>query len=66
MSTLLSALAEPQKKPFQLYIVEHGIERLTVKIPLHQVAAFEKSASGIKDKQSIMSIVAGLGGKVCE
>lgn len=64
MSNLLSDLSSG-KTPYQNYIVEHGIERLDISIPLQHVAVFEaafKAAEG--NKQKILKAVSDVSGKV--
>ena len=64
MGKLLSTFDQPVKKPFQLYTIEHGIERLSVKVPLNSASVFEQQANGLKSKARIIELVKSLGGKV--
>lgn len=65
MGKLLSSFDQPAKKPFQLYTIEHGIERLSVKVPLKEAASFEKRfAQSDKSKTTITELLASLGGSI--
>lgn len=58
MGKLLSTIDQPTKKPYQLYTIEHGIERLSVKVPLQEAASFEELfAKSDKSKQSILKLL---------
>lgn len=37
----MKLLNDLDKKPYQLYTIEHGIERIRIKVPLKEAAAFE-------------------------
>jgi hypothetical protein len=56
----------PAKKALQTYTIEHGIESITVLVPVKQVTTFEQSFSKLesKTKKSIIALVEELGGKV--
>ena len=65
MGKLLSSFDQPATKPSQLYTIEHGIERLSVKVPLKEAAAFElQFAQSDKSKASLASLLASLGGSI--
>lgn len=65
MGKLLSSFDQPAKKPFQLYTIEHGIERLSVKVPLKEAASFEKQfVQSDKSKATITELLASLGGSI--
>lgn len=67
MKGLFTDIAASGKKvAFQTYVLEHGIERLSVKIPLASVPMFEDrfSALSSKDKKAITQLVAEVGGKI--
>ncbi len=65
MGKLLTTLDQPTKKPYQLYTIEHGIERLSVKVPLKEAASFEKQfAQSDKSKETITNLLASLGGSI--
>ena len=65
MSKLLNSLSAPKKTAYQSYLLEHGIERMTILIPTSAVSKFEASfASAKKDKDTIVKLVADVGGKM--
>lgn len=65
MGKLLNDLSAGVKKPFQTYTLEHGIERISIKIPLAEVEGFEAAFSKAKkDKPSIMQLLAEFNGSV--
>ena len=65
MGKLLTSFDQPAKKPFQLYTIEHGIERLTVKVPLKEAAVFEQRFNqSDKSKNTITELLKSLGGSM--
>ena len=65
MAKLLTTLEQPAKKPFQMYVIEHGIERISVKVPLSEAPEFEKRfAASNKSKDTITGLLHELGGSV--
>lgn len=67
MSKLLNDLsAAGTKIPYQVYTLEHGIERIELRVPLKQVPLFEQEFSALttKSKASITQLVIKVGGKV--
>ena len=67
MNTLLTDLsAGLPKTPYQSYMLEHGIERIQLKIPVKQVQLFEEgfSALPVRTKAAIIELVASVGGKI--
>jgi hypothetical protein len=68
MTSLLNML---DKKPFQAFTIEHGIERIKIKIPLKEVRTFEKTfalaiAEGADTKNELLQLVHACGGSVRE
>ena len=64
MATLLSDL-EQAKKPFQVYTLEHGIERLTLLLPLKEAASFEQEfEKSDRSKETILELVVRHSGRV--
>jgi hypothetical protein len=66
MNSLLNNL---DKRPFQVYTIEHGIERFKVAVPLAEVRAFEKAfAEAIDDgndsKTDLLEVLKLFGGKL--
>lgn len=64
MSKLLSTL---EKKPFQAYTIEHGIEKIQIQVPLKNARAFEVAfgaaiAEGIETKAELLKIMDAHGG----
>lgn len=58
----MSLLQNIDKKPFQAYTIEHGIERIFVKVPLKESKSFETEfaealSAGKDSKENIMAIV---------
>jgi hypothetical protein len=56
-----------EKHPYQGYTLEHGIERIRVKVPLRSSRAFEAAiaeaiAEGAPTKSTLLEIVANHGG----
>lgn len=67
MKSLFAEIAATDKKSaFQTYVLEHGIEKLDIKIPVAATALFEERFSALtkKDKQSITALVIDAGGKI--
>jgi TRAP-type C4-dicarboxylate transport system substrate-binding protein len=65
-SLFADIVASGKKTAFQTYVLEHGIEKLNIKIPLAAVAMFEDRFSKLpsKDKQAITELVSEAGGKI--
>jgi len=65
MSKLLPGL-DANKKPFQTYTIQHGIEHITILVPLKEVAVFESrfAALATKQKSTILALVESVGGKM--
>ena len=66
---MTSLLNNINKKPFQAFTIEHGIERIKIQIPLKEVRAFEKTfamalAEGIVSKTELLRIVQACGGSI--
>jgi len=63
---LLNALSKPQKRPFQVFKVTHGIEVIDLKVPLAQADAFQQAFEALsqKDKPAILQVLAEHGGSV--
>lgn len=66
MSKFLNSL---DKKPYQTYAVEHGIERFKISVPLAEAKSFEAAfAQAIKDgdasKDSLLKVVSSFNGKL--
>lgn len=64
---LISQLEQVQgKKPYQSYSLQHGIETMTVLVPLAEASSFEQQFNQLKDrsKTSITALVESLQGKV--
>lgn len=67
MSRLINQLDSFNGKiAFQTYTIQHGIEQITVLVPVKQARTFEEQFSNSKSKQkaSIIEMVELLGGKV--
>lgn len=68
MSKLLQSIEKPQqaKVAYQSYILEHGIEKLTVLVPLSEADGFEASFNDLSDrsKKQITALVQRFNGKV--
>jgi hypothetical protein len=68
MSKLLQSIEKPQqaKVAYQSYILEHGIERLTVLVPVKEASKFEASFNAMADrsKKQIAKLVESFNGKV--
>ena len=64
----MKLLNELDKKPFQAYTLEHGIERIKVKVPLASSrafeAAFEKAISAGASKQELLELLTEHGGAI--
>jgi len=64
----MSLLGNIDKKPYQAYTIEHGIERIQIKIPLKEASAFETAfAEALRaevTKATLLSIVEAHGGSV--
>lgn len=64
----MSLLGNIDKKPYQAYTIEHGIERIQVKIPLKEASAFEAAFAAALcadiSKTRLMAIVEEHGGSV--
>lgn len=66
MSKLLNSL---DKKPFQCYTIEHGIERIKIQIPLKEALNFENGFAdfikeGLSSKSELMDLVNRHGGYI--
>lgn len=66
MSKLLNSLSMAEgKTAYQSYLLEHGIERFTVLIPVKSVKTFEQAFAKLtKTKDSIEALVTEVGGKL--
>jgi hypothetical protein len=67
MKSLLQDLdANAGKTAYQSYIFEHGIEKLTVLVPLKMSSAFQTEFFDAEDKSKscLLEIVTRFGGKV--
>jgi hypothetical protein len=68
MTKLLSVLDAPGNGPtaYQVYTLQHGIERLEIRVPIKNTQAFEQQFAHIKDKKktTILSLVESVGGKI--
>ena len=67
MKSLLNELeASIGKTAYQTYIFEHGIEKLTLLIPLKESAAFQAAFSECPDKskKALLEVVTRFSGKV--
>lgn len=67
MKSLLTELeANAGKTAYQTYIMQHGIEKVTLLIPLKSSAVFEVefAAAEDKSKQTLLEIVSRHNGKV--
>ena len=67
MSSLLSQfLMSEGKSAYQSYVIEHGIEKITVLVPVDKVGIFEEDFAALKNKQktNVMALVESVGGKV--
>ncbi len=64
MSKLLNQL---DKKPFQAYTIQHGIERVRIQIPLEQTKVFEDKfavlSSTSASLSTLLELVAACNGK---
>lgn len=65
----MSLLGSIDKKPYQAYVIEHGIERVHIQIPLKEARAFEASfaesiSNGDDTKNTLLSIVSEHGGSI--
>ena len=65
----MSLIGSLDKKPYQAYTIEHGIERIHVQIPLKEARAFEtafaeSTAEGIDSKSALLDIVQAFGGSI--
>ena len=65
----MSLIGSLDKKPYQAYTIEHGIERIHVQIPLKEARAFETAfaeatADGNDSKASLLQIVESHGGSI--
>ncbi len=64
MSKLLDQL---DKKPFQAYTIQHGIERVRIQIPLEQTKVFEDKFAALSSTSASLStlleLVAACNGK---
>jgi len=54
------------KTAYQVYTIEHGIERIAVQVPLRNAREFEADfgTAGTTDRAAILKMVAEHGGKV--
>lgn len=64
----MSLLNNLDKKPYQAYRIEHGIEVIRVSIPLQEAARFEQEfaeaqAAG-KNKAGLMAVVTRCAGRI--
>jgi len=68
MSTLIQSLNSPKKAKaaFQTYVLEHGIEKLSVLVPLASAPDFETAFNSQKDlsKQAVLKLVESFDGRV--
>ncbi len=67
MSKLITQLeATKDKKAYQTYTIEHGIEHIQVLVPVKQVSLFEEQFANLKSKQktNIIDLVKQVGGKI--
>lgn len=67
MSRLINQLDSFKgKTAFQTYSIQHGIEQITVLVPVKQAKTFEEQFNNCKNKQkaNIIEMVELLGGKV--
>lgn len=67
MASLINQLDKSVgKTAFQIYTIEHGIDRISVQVPLKQVPLFEQKFLELQDKRksTIISLVVEVGGKV--
>ena len=66
MSKLLKSLEQPAKIALQTYTLEHGIERLSVAIPLVKVPEFERRFAALTErtKPNVIQLVESVGGKI--
>jgi hypothetical protein len=67
MSRLLTQIATSKPKvAFQAYTLQHGIEKLSIVVPLAAAATFEQRFNALTDrsKSSIISLIESVNGKV--
>lgn len=65
----MSLLENVDKKPYQAYTIEHGIERIQIRIPLKEVRAFEaafaeSTSNGDDHKDTLLALVEAYGGSI--
>ncbi len=65
MTKLLDQL---DKKPFQAYTIQHGIERVRVQIPLKSASVFEAEFQALQQKsapmKALLKLVEDCGGQI--
>lgn len=69
MTSLLNNLDSfSDKKPYQSYVLQHGIEKLSIRVPLNNVVIFEDRFASLADKTktSILGLIVDVGGKLVE
>lgn len=69
MKSLLNDLqTNAGKTAYQSYTIQHGIEKMTVLVPLKQAKVFEQefAASTVKTKDALLEIVTRHSGKIKE
>lgn len=67
MGSLLNQFQMSENKiAYQTYVIEHGIEKITVLVPVKQVKIFEEDFAALKNKQkaNIIALVEHVGGKI--
>jgi hypothetical protein len=54
------------KIAYQSYVIEHGIEKIAILVPVDQVEVFEEDFAALKNKRktNVMALVESVGGKV--
>jgi hypothetical protein len=52
------------KRPFRVFKIQHGIDRLEVLVPLDQVDAFKEAVDSTMSKQRFLQVLAEHQGKV--
>lgn len=65
MTRLLTNL---EKKPYQAYTIEHGMERISIQIPLKEArgfeAAFAEAAKNGASKDELLKVMNSFGGNL--
>ena len=67
MTTLLNQVAAGKTKAaFQTYTIQHGIERISVQVPLAEALDFEQKFAALesKTKANLLELLQSVGGKV--